>query len=56
MQGNAGILEHHGNETSEEASLYQVDSLTGKELEVLGLAAGLLNREIAEQLGMTLGR
>ncbi|MGI6668858.1 MAG: AAA family ATPase [Acetivibrionales bacterium] len=49
------FLEHHGNETSEEASLYQVDSLTGKELEVLRLiAAGLLNREIAERLGMTL--
>ncbi|MGE5614934.1 MAG: AAA family ATPase [Bacillota bacterium] len=49
------FLEHHVPETSGEVSLYQADSLTDKEMEVLRLiASGLLNREIAERLGMTL--
>ena len=49
------FLEHHVPETCREAFLHQADSLTGKETEVLRLiASGLLNREIAERLGMTL--
>jgi histidine kinase len=49
------FLEHHDHKALEGASLYQADSLTDKELEVLRLiASGLLNREIGERLGMTL--